>query len=393
MLQQETRSYHFLPILWLLAALGIFSTSLSLPSMPAISKALNASDNAVQLSLAVLFLGSACGNLLLGPLADKKGRLIVAKLGLVIFILASFWCAEASSVTSLILARFFQGCGASCGMLVTRAMGRDLFEGIDLTRYSSTLMMVISISPAIAPTMGGFIESYLGWQMNFYVLVLFGILVAVLVWIWVPETKTSGYVSTQLSQTFKNYGSLFKSSLFGLSCLVLGTQMTAIFLYATLSPYFFINLFGWSPSEYGLLGIAGAFGNIVGFALSRRLAHRLKFEKGILIGSLLCFFATFVFIGITLFFSPNAYVLILYSIFFYGFSALCTVNASTAALNLYPEKAGIAAAMIGAIQIGSGFFGGSIASLLPTSLPLFGITMGTLYVVSLVGGIYVWLGR
>src|SRR5690606_6340107 len=142
--KQSSRPYYFLPILWLLAALGIFSTSLSLPSMPAISKALSASDIAVQLSLAYLFLGSACGNLLLGAFSDKKGRLIAAKGGIIIFIFASLWCAEAWSITSFIMARFFQGFGASCGMLVTRAMGRDLFEGIDLARYSSTLMMVIS---------------------------------------------------------------------------------------------------------------------------------------------------------------------------------------------------------------------------------------------------------
>lgn len=390
---QSLKSNAYLPILWLLAALGIFSTSMSLPSLPAISKALGASDNAVQLSLSILFLGSAVGNLLLGPVSDKKGRLYVAKGGILIFIIASLWCALSGTITSLILARFFQGLGASCGMLVARAIGRDLFEGAELTRYSSTIMMVISISPAIAPTMGGFIEAYLGWQMNFYFLVLFGLVVASLVWWKLPETKTTPAVEIHLSKTFKNYLLLFKEPLFSLPCFVLGMQMTATFLYITLSPYLYMNVLDWSPQLYGLMGILGAFANIVGFAVTKRFAYILSFESGMIIGSLLSLAASLLFVGVTWFFAPAAEFLVGYIILYFGFSALSTVNASTAAMNLHPEKAGIAAAMIGAIQIGSGFLGGLLASFLPTSFLFMGIVIGLLCLLSVVASYRLWLGR
>lgn len=390
---QGSKTNAYLPILWLLAALGIFSTSMSLPSLPAMGKALNASDNAVQLSLSLLFLGSALGNLLLGPVSDKKGRLYVAKGGLIIFIIASLGCALSESIVSLIISRFFQGFGASCGMLVARAVGRDLFEGAELTRYSSTIMMVISVSPAVAPTMGGFIEAYLGWQMNFYFLMLFGLVVAVFVWRILPETKETPPINIHFSKTFKNYLSLFKDPMFSLPCFILGTQMTATFLYITLSPYLYMKVFGWSPQFYGFLGILGAFANIVGFAVSKRLAYILSFRSGMIIGSLLSLFISLVYIGISWTFPPSAVYLVAFIALYFAFSALSTVNASTAAMNINPEKAGIAAAMIGAIQIGSGFLGGLLSSLLPTSLFIMGVAIGVLCFLSVLASYRLWLGR
>ncbi len=390
---QSSQNHPFLPILWLLAAIGIFSTALTLPSMPAITKAFNASDNMVQLSLSLLFLGSAVGNLLLGPISDKKGRLMVAKGGLIIFIVASIWCAEAQSIHSLIIARFFQGVGSSCGMLVARAVGRDLYEGADLAHYSSTVMMVMSVSPAIAPTLGGYIEFYVGWKMNFYFLMAFGIITAAFVWLRLPETKSKSQPHYPLMKTFINYALLFKEKAFSLACLILFAQMASIFSYVTLSPYLFINLYGWTPQEYGFLGVTGAFGNIVGFAIARRLAYRIKFGQGLFFGSLLTFICTLAYIITTIILGSDANSLIIYTIFFYVFSALATVNASSAAMNLHPEKAGVAAAMIGAIQIGSGFFGGLFASLIPTSPLMLGIVMGVLCLISLWAGYKSWLGR
>ena len=380
------RSHLLVPILCFLTALGIFSTSLYLPSLPAIGQALGASQESVQLTLALFFLGSAVGSLLLGPLADHMGRLAVAKGGLLLFVLASFWCAVSQDIVSLQMARFLQGMAASAGPLVARAMGRDLYEGPHLTQFSATIMMVVSITPAIAPTLGGFIEVYLGWEKNFYLLMSFGTFVFLLVWFWLPETHNGQKKSTGLSMILKNYALLFKESSYGLFCLVIGLQMGALFCYITLSPYLFIVHFGWLPQEYGCVGITSAFGNIAGFAFARQLAHRLHFHEGILIGGLLCFLISALFVSIGYFFPIPAYLLILYIICFCACSALAVVNASAAAMNLFPHMAGVASAMVGAVQIGSGGFGSAFASFLPNSPLFLGIGMGTLSLLSVLAG-------
>ncbi len=393
----SSHSRLLVPILCLLAALGIFSTSLYLPSLPAVGQALGASQESVQFTLALFFLGSAVGSLLLGPLSDRLGRLIIAKGGLLLFIAASLWCAESQDILSLQFGRFFQGFAASSGPLVARAVGRDLYEGSSLTRFSATIMMVISISPAIAPSLGGLIQAYFGWEKNFYFLMLFGCIVVFVVWIWLPETNGNPKKFPNLSAMLKNYFHLLKDSYCGALCLVIGLQMGAVFCYISLSPYLFITLFKWSPQEFGLVGITSAFGNMMGFALARHFAHRIHFHQGILIGSLLCCLISLGFIGICFFFSEKSSFLVLYSICFYSASALTVVNSSAAAMNLYPEMAGTSSAMVGAVQIGSGAFGSTLASLLPISPIALGITLASLSLASFILGIFIekkkWLGR
>ncbi|MBL8676607.1 MAG: multidrug effflux MFS transporter, partial [Alphaproteobacteria bacterium] len=342
-----------LPILCLLMALGFFSTAIYLPSFPAIGETLHASREQVQQTLALFFLGSAVGGLILGPFADRMGRLVVAKGGIILFVLASFWCAESYDIFNLQIARFLQGFAAGSGPLVVRAIGRDLYEGADLTRFSATTMMVASFSPAIAPTLGGFLQSVFGWKYNFYFLMGFGIMIAVMVWKWLPETKPFSEEKAPLSSILKNYVTLFKDPSYSLFCLVIGLQMGSIFCYVTFSPYLFITHFNFSPTEYGALGIVGAFGNVSGFNFARYLAHRIQFHQGIFIGSFLCLCLSVVLLAISLLFSATALTVILFSLGFYAASALAVVNASAAAMSLFPRIAGMASAMVGSIQIGS----------------------------------------
>lgn len=380
-------------ILCLLTALGIFSTSLYLPSLPAVGFALGASQQSVQHTLAVFFLGSAIGSLFLGPLADRMGRLVIAKGGILLFIIASFWCAKSQTILSLEMARFIQGIAASSGSLVARAMGRDLYEGSDLTRFSSLVMMVISVSPAIAPTIGGIIQAYWGWEKNFYFLVGFGCVIAAMVWKWLPETNGYREKVERSSSSFKNYMHILKDPYYRALCLVIATQMISIFCYLSLSPYFFISLFEWSPQQYGYVGITSAFGNITGFAMARYLANRIHFHQGIWIGSLLGLLFALTFITSSVFYPFQAFTLILYMVCFFGASALTIVNASAASMNLFPQMAGTSAAVIGTVQIGSGAIGSFIGSFLPVSPLGLGITMGILSLISFITGNYLTSAR
>jgi len=393
----SSHSRLLVPILCLLTAFGIFSTALYLPSLPAIGKALGASQKSVQLTLTFFFLGSTVGSLLLGPLADRLGRLVVIKGGLLLFIVASLGCAQAESIFVLHIGRFLQGIAASAGPLVARAVSRDLYEGVQLARLSATMMMAASITPAIAPTLGGIIQSHFGWEENFYFLMIVGVFTACMVWPWLPETKGYHKEASVSSSALKNYLLLFKGSPYGLFCIVMGVQLAAVFCYVSMSPYLFISLYGWPPEQFGYAGAVSAFGNMIGFAFARRMAHRLHFHHGILIGGTLSFLVSLIFVGACLLFPIGSFWLLFYIICFYSVAAMAIVNSTAAAMNLFPQMAGTSSAMVGAIQIGSGVIGSALASFLP-STPLFlGIAIGGLTLVSCVTGIFIerkrWLGR
>lgn len=386
----------YLLILCLLAGLGIFSTSLYLPSMPAIGEDLNATQHSIQLTLTLFFLGSSIGYIFLGPLADRIGRLLTAKIGLILFIGTSFLCALSPDVQTLQIGRFLQGFFASTGPLIARAVGRDLYEGAALTRFSATIMMVISLSPAVAPALGGFIEQHFGWEKNFYFLMLFGGVSFCLVWAWLPETNA--YKSqTKIRETFKNYLGLLKNPYYMALCFIMGIQIGCIFCYLTFSPFLFISFFKWSAQEYGYVGMAAAAGNITGFTFARQMAHRIPFHVGILAGGLTCFLLSILLTGVVLLNFVSAFIILLYSFCFCAASSVTVVNASAAAMNLYARIAGLSAALMGAIQIGGGAFGSSIASFLPDSTLILGFSMSGLSFLSLCLALFVgkkaWLGR
>jgi DHA1 family bicyclomycin/chloramphenicol resistance-like MFS transporter len=382
-------SWLLISILCLLSCLGIFSISLYLPSLPAIGKAWGTSEKAVQLTLFMFFLGSSLGHLLLGPFSDRVGRLIVAKGGILLFILASFWCAHCQTILQLQLGLFFLGISVSAGSLIARAMGRDLYEGSSLTRFSSTIMMIVSLSPGISPMLGGFIEYHFGWEKKFYFLMVLGIAIALMVWWRLPETFKTSKKITQGFTLFKNYGLFFQDSYYRTLCFIIAMQMSTIFCYVTLSPYIFISFFGWSPQEYGYVGIAGALGNLTGFGLARFMAKRWGCHRGILRGSLSCGLVSGIYVCLCFLLQEQPYLIILYHFCFYSASALAVANASAAALDIFPHRAGMSSAIIGTIQIGSGMVGSLLASLLPVSPLGIGIVLGSLSFLSVGTAIFI----
>lgn len=377
-----------LPILCLLVSLGVFSTYLYLPSLPAISKALSISHHTAQLTLTIFFLGFSVGSLILGPLCDRMGRVVIAKCGLILFIGTSFWCAESSTIITFLIARFVQGIAASTGLLVANAVGRDLYEDSRLTRFFSTIMIIVSFSSAFVLPLGGLIETNLGWEENFYFLTGYGFFIAFMVWICLPETNEYREKSSKSSILIKNYITLFKNPAYRIFCSIMSMQVGAVFCAITLSPFLFIHFFEWTPQEYGFVGIAIAFGNIMGYAFARYLAPHLYFQQGVLIGNFLCVLISLLFVGFCLFFPITPDLFILYIIFFFSFSAFSVINASAGAMNLFPYMACTASAMIDALQIGAGALGSGIASLLSISPLDLGMVMGGLSFLSLISGLF-----
>nr|AIA11746.1 drug resistance transporter, Bcr/CflA subfamily [uncultured bacterium] len=188
------RYFLFILILGTLSAIGPFSIDMYLPGFPAIAADLNTSVARVTLSLSSFFIGISAGQLLYGPLLDRFGRKKPLYFGLSLYVLASIGCALATTVDTLIVLRFFQALGGCAGMVASRAMVRDLFPVEENARVLALLMLVIGVSPLIAPTTGGYVSAAFGWHYIFIILTVIGAAILAGVHFVLPETANAGRV-------------------------------------------------------------------------------------------------------------------------------------------------------------------------------------------------------
>ncbi|MEM6903700.1 MAG: MFS transporter, partial [Pseudomonadota bacterium] len=157
--------------------------------MPAITEALATSDGLVQATIGIFLAMVAIGQLIYGPISDRHGRRLVLFAGFSIFVLASLACALATTIEQLLVARAFQGLGASAGAVMSRAIIRDLYEKSDIAKMLSFIGMALAAAPAIGPLLGGQLEARLGWQASFLVLAAVGVGLLILVAKILPETN------------------------------------------------------------------------------------------------------------------------------------------------------------------------------------------------------------
>jgi DHA1 family bicyclomycin/chloramphenicol resistance-like MFS transporter len=176
-------------ILGLLSAIGPLSIDMYLPAFPSIAKGLNTTVSLVMLSLSSFFIGISIGQLLYGPLLERYGRKTPLYFGLALYAISSFACATAMSVETLIVFRFFQALGGCVGMVASRAMVRDLFDVKDNAKVFSTLMLVIAVSPIIAPSLGGLITNYIGWRFIFIMLIVVIAMIVAGIYFLLPNSK------------------------------------------------------------------------------------------------------------------------------------------------------------------------------------------------------------
>ena len=176
-------------VLGLLSAIGPFAIDMYLPALPSIGQSLGASAGAVQGSLMAFFISLGIGQIIYGPVSDRVGRKPPLYFGLGLFAAASIGCALAPDIQTLIALRFVQGLGASAGMVIPRAVVRDLHTGVDAARLMSLLMLVFSVCPILAPLAGSFLIEWAGWRSVFWVVTVAALLGLVLLATGLPETR------------------------------------------------------------------------------------------------------------------------------------------------------------------------------------------------------------
>lgn len=263
-------------ILASLTAFAPLSIDMYLPSFPTLEIDLKATSTAVQFSLAAFFIGLALGQALYGPLADRYGRKRPLYLGLSLYIVASAGCAFAPTIEALIGLRFLQALGGCAGIVIARAMVRDLFDHRDSARVFSLLTLVLGVAPILAPLAGGYIVTYLGWRVIFWFLSAFGVACLIAAITALPETlpvtaRTSPRHSNPVLGALKVYRQLAADPRYIGYALAGSMAQAGLFAYISNSPFIFIKLYGVSEENYGWF-----FGtNALGLIASSQVNHRL----------------------------------------------------------------------------------------------------------------------
>lgn len=371
----ENKKSHFkiIFILGLLTAIGPFSIDMYLPAFPAIAKGLNTTTAQVMLSLASFFIGISAGQLVYGPMLERFGRKKPLYVGLVIYLLASIGCAFTESVNSLIAFRFLQALGSCAGMVTARAIVRDLFEVKDNAKVFSSLMLVVAVSPIIAPTVGGYVTSALGWRYVFAALIAVDIAILVGVFFLLPESKKPDPAhSLKPMAVAKNFLSVIIHPQFYIYALTGAVAASGLYAYVSGSPQVFIELFGMNEKQYGWIFAIIAIGIISTSQVNTFILRRYQSEKIIPVALMVQSVIGISLAGIAFFNGSELYTTIILIFLYISCQGFIFPNASALTLAAFGHNAGNASALMGAIQMGIGATASAAVSVFQdnTALPM-----------------------
>ncbi|MEC0236101.1 multidrug effflux MFS transporter [Paenibacillus kribbensis] len=267
-------------ILGALAALAPFSLDMYLPTLPTLAKDLQAAPSIAQLSLTSCMLGLSFGQLAAGPLSDIHGRRRPLLAGLILYVIVSAWCAISGSIWTFIALRFVQGLAGSFGIVISRAITRDLFSGPELTRFFSLLMLVNGAGPIFAPIVGGQLMRISSWQGVFFVLSLIAVALFFAVFYSLEETlPAEGRAKGGLKQTLFKFRTLSKDRTFMGYALSQGFVLAAMFAYISGSTFVIQDIFGASPQLFSVIFALNGLGLIVAGQITGRLSGKVSEHK------------------------------------------------------------------------------------------------------------------
>ncbi|GAA3066001.1 multidrug effflux MFS transporter [Streptomyces glomeratus] len=252
-----------------------------LPSLPEVTTSLHAPAATVQLTLTGCLAGMALGQLLVGPMSDKWGRRRPLLAGLAVYVVATALCALAPSVEALVAFRLVQGLAGAAGIVIARAVVRDLYDGVAMARFFSTLMLISGAAPIVAPLIGGQILRVTDWRGVFVVLTAVGIALAALVWARLPETlPPAGRQGGGVGAALRSVRALLADRAFTGYTVAGGFAFAALFAYISASPFVVQEIYGASPQTFSLLFGLNSVGLVVAGQINGKvLVGRVGLDK------------------------------------------------------------------------------------------------------------------
>ncbi len=370
----------------MLAMLGPFNIDMYLPSFPQIADDLGARASLVQLSLTACLLGLAFGQLVIGPISDAIGRRKPILFFISLFAIFSLVCAVAPNIIVLILARFLQGFTASAGVVLSRAVVRDVFDGKALTKFFALLMVINATAPMIAPISGGavLLLPFATWHTIFIFLFLLGIVMVMISAFKLPETlPEENRRPTSIASSLKTMGYLLKDPSFIGYAIVVCFVQGGTFAYVAGTPFVYQDLYHVSPQVFSVLfginGLAIIFGSFLVGRLSSHFSERSLLRTGVIMSLT----ANTILLIATLFHWP-LYMLVISLFIHLNSVGIILTSSFSLAMENQKERAGTASALLGMLPLVMGAIVAPIVGLDETTA----VPMGAvLFTNSLIGAI------
>lgn len=373
-------------LLSLLGILGPLNIDMYLPSFPDIADDLGVRASLVQLSLTTCLIGLAVGQVVVGPISDAKGRKRPLLVCLFLFALSSLFCAIAPNIATLVVARFIQGFTASAGIVLSRAVVRDVFSGRELTKFFALLMVINATVPMIAPIAGGAILllPFASWNTIFYFLSFIGLFIVIITALKLPESlPPEKRMPSSIGHSVRTMGSLIKDRSFIGYALTVGLIHGGSFAYVSGTPFVYQGIYGVSPQVFSILFGINGLAIITGSFLIGRFGGIVHERKLLRIAVITAVCATFVLLIMTIVKGPLASLVI--PIFIYmATMGMVLTGSFTLAMEKQGHRAGSASALLGLLPL---LIGSLVSPLVgineSTAVPMGAIMFGTSFIGSI----------
>lgn len=370
------RSAAYLALLISLSSFGPLTMSIYTPVMPLIGSDLGAGADSVKYTLTTYMVGFAVGQLFYGPISDRFGRRPVVLVGVAFFTLMSFGCAFADSISGLIGLRVLQGLGAASGAVLGRALLRDAYEAKEMPLVMSWIALAMNVSPAVAPSIGGFLGQQFGWRSTFWFVGGFGALLFVAMALALGETNRFRSDRLDLGHLTRGSGEMLRNRRFLGYVLTLGFAFAINFGMLAGTPFILQDKLGFSPREFGLIVLLSVSGFAAGNFVNNRLVGRVSSIAILRLAGWFHVAALAIMAALSLGGIATWWAIVgPHMVLSFG-SGMIGPNASAGAVSLYPRLAGTASSWVGLAQMGMGALGTVIVAVLTavgsryTAMPL-----------------------
>ncbi|MEH6990804.1 Bcr/CflA family efflux MFS transporter [Cytobacillus firmus] len=374
-------------LLSMLGILGPFNIDMYLPGFPDIADDFSARASLVQMSLTACLIGLAAGQVIVGPLSDSHGRRKPLLIGISLFAVSSLLCAISPNIAAFIAARFLQGLTASAGIVLSRAVVRDVFSGKELTKFFALLMVINATAPMIAPMTGGalLLIPFASWESIFYFLSFLGLFITIVIYFRLKETlPREKRVPSSIGNSVKSMGGLFRDRSFIGYALIVGFIHGGSFAYVSGTPFVYQGIYGVSPQVFSILFGINGLAIITGSFLIGRLAGVIPERSLLRTAVCIAVSATSVLLIMTIIKGPLFMLVI--PIFIYMTSMGMIITSSfTLAMKNQGHRAGSASAVIGMLPLVLGSAVSPLVSIDETTAVPMGVI---LFITSFIGFVF-----
>ncbi len=361
----------FYAILVAMSTTGPLAMNIFVPSIPGLMREFSATSGTVQLTLTVYLAGIAVSQLFYGPLSDRYGRRPAMLAGLVLYVVGSLFCAYATSIETLMVARFAQALGGAAGMVLARAIVRDLHGREASASVLGYITMVWVLVPMFAPALGGLLEQVSTWRASFFVLSFFGGAVLILTFWRLPETNPrADRDPNEPARLLSGVAALVRAPRFIGYTLTLGLCSAVFFSFIAGAPFIMVEVLSQSPLDYGLWFMLVSVGYMSGNFLSGRYSQRIGIDRMIAVGNGLAIAGTLVMLTAAIIGTLSPLSLFVPMLIVTLGNGMTIPNGTAAAISVLPRTIGAAAGLSGFAQVTIGAIASQATGSLQGTIPL-----------------------